>query len=71
MNIQLENEYPIRKWKSNLKMEIIVHLEIGKKVHKNNENWEMVEKSKMTDNRWKKKVVCKTARRAHSQKNKT
>ena len=59
MNIQLENEYPIRKWKSNLKMEIIVHLEIGKKVHKNNENWGM---------RRKKKVVCKTARRAHSQK---
>ena len=28
------NMYPIRK--SNLKMEIIVHLEIGKKVHKNN-----------------------------------
>ena len=59
MNIQLENENPIRKWKSNLKMEIIVHLEIGKKVHKNNENWGM---------RRKKKVVCKTARRAHSQK---
>ena len=38
MKIQLENKNPIRKQKSNLKMEIIVQLEIGKKVHKNNEN---------------------------------
>ena len=58
VKIQFENEYPIRKWKSNLKMEVIVHLKIGKKVHKNNENWGMR----------KKKKVCKTARRAHSQK---
>ena len=59
MKIQLENKNPIRKQKSNLKMEIIVQLEIGKKVHKNNENWGLR----------KKKAVCKTARRAHSQKN--
>lgn len=40
-------------------MEIIVQLEIEKKVHENNENWEMAEQ---------KKTVCKTARQAHSQK---
>ena len=42
MKIQLENvnENSIRKFKSkfNLKMEIKFHLEIGKKVHENNEN---------------------------------
>ena len=31
-----------------------------RKAHKNNENWQMVNEQK--------KVVCKTARRAHSQK---
>ena len=45
MKIQLENvnENSIRKfkWKFNLKMEIKFHLEIGKKVHENNENWEI------------------------------
>ena len=48
-----------------------VYLEIEKKVYenignweRNNENWEMVEKKTK-----KKKAVCKTARRAHSQKN--
>ena len=46
-------------------MEIIVHLEIGKKGHENNKNWEI---TKIEDGGWKKKVVCKTARRAHSQK---
>ena len=42
MRIQLENvnENSIRKfkWKFNLKMEIKVYLEIGKKVHENYEN---------------------------------
>ena len=40
-----ENENPIRKckWKFNLKIEIEVHLEIGKKVHENNENWQMAD----------------------------
>ena len=35
-----KNENPIRKckWKFNLKIEIKVHLEIGKKVHENNKN---------------------------------
>ena len=55
------NENPIRKckWKFNLKIEIKVHLEIGKKVHENNENWGLADE---------KKAVCKTARQAHSQK---
>ena len=42
-------------------MEIKVYLEIGKKFQKYNENWQLAEMKK-------KKVVCKTARRAHSQK---
>ena len=41
-------------------MEIKVSMKIGRKDHENNENWGM--------RRLKKKVVCKTARRAHSQK---
>ena len=66
MRIRLENvnENLIRKckWKFNLKIK--VHLEIGKKVHENNENWEITKIDKWL----KKKVVCKTARQAHSQK---
>ena len=45
------------------KNKIKVHLEIGKKGHENNENWEI---TKIEDGGWKKKAVCKTARRAHS-----
>ena len=45
-------------------MEIKVYLEIGKKVYKNNRNWEITE---IEECGWK-KVVCKTARQAHSQK---
>jgi hypothetical protein len=45
--------------KIQLKMKIKVHLEIGEKVHENNENWGLADE---------KKAVCKTARRAHSQK---
>ena len=45
IRIQLENvnENSIRKfqWKFNLKVEIKVYLEIGKKVYENNENWEI------------------------------
>ena len=41
-------------------MEIKIYLEIGKKYHENNE--------KLRIGRKEKKVVCKTARRAHSQK---
>ena len=48
MRIQLENVNENLKgkckWKFNLKMEIKVHLEIGKKVHENNENWQMADK---------------------------
>ena len=40
-------------------MEIKGHLQIGKKVHENNGNWQLADE---------KIVVCKTARRAHSQK---
>ena len=68
MKIQLENvnENSIRKfkWKFNLKMEIKVYLEIGKKVYENNGNWEV---TKIEECGWK-KTVCKTARRAHNQK---
>ena len=43
-----KNEDPIRecKWKYNWKiqMEIIVYLEIGKKVYENNGNWQMEDK---------------------------
>ena len=47
-------------------MEIKVYLEIGKKVYENNRNWEI---TKIEECGWnEKKVVCKTARRAHSQK---
>ena len=63
------------KWKFNLEMEIKVYLEIGKKVYENNENWEItkikefqLENGIEESQKWKKKVVCKTARRAHSQK---
>ena len=55
-------------------MEIKVYLEIGKKVYENNENWEIMKiKEFQLENgieesqKWK-KVVCKTARLAHSQK---
>ena len=71
MGIQLENvnENSIRKfkWKFNLEMEIKVYLKIGKKVYENNRNWEI---TKIEECGWneKKEVVCKTARRAHSQK---
>ena len=70
IRIQLENvnENSIRKfkWKFNLEMEIKVYLEIGKKVYENNGNWEI---TKIEECGWnEKKVVCKTARRAHSQK---
>ena len=56
-------------------MEIKFYLEIGKKVYENNENWEItkikefqLENGIEESQKWKKKVVCKTARRAHSQK---
>ena len=42
-------------------MELKVQMKIGRKDHENNENWQMAENEK-------KKAVCKTARRAHSQK---
>ena len=52
-----------------------VYLEMGKKVYENNGNWEIITKIKKIPIRkrnWqmvdKKKAVCKTARRAHSQK---
>ena len=64
MKFQLESgiKSPNAKWnwKFNYKMEINVDFEIGKKLYKYNENWQMGD--------MKKKVVCKTARRAHSQK---
>lgn len=43
MRIQLEKKNSIRKfkWKFNLKMEIKVYLEIGKKVYEDNKNWEV------------------------------
>ena len=41
-------------------MELKVQMKIGRKDHENNENWQMAENEK--------KAVCKTARRAHSQK---
>ena len=68
------------KLKSNLKVEIKDHMKIERKDHKNNENWGISEniqfengnKSLFTNWNWqmriKKKPVCKTARRAHSQK---
>ena len=66
MRIQLENVYEnsIRKlkWKFKLEMEIKVYLEIGKKVYENNGDWEI---TKIEECGWKKKAVCKTARRAH------
>ena len=60
-------------------MELKVQMKIGRKDHKNNENWGISEniqfengnKSPFTNWNWqmriKKIVVCKTARRAHSQ----
>ena len=56
MRIQLENVNKNLKgkckWKFNLEMEIKVYLEIGKKVHENNENWEI---TKIEDGGWKNK----------------
>ena len=56
MRIQLENVNLIRKF--NLKMEIKVYLEIGKKVYENKGNWEI----KKIDKWQRKKSVLKLER---------
>ena len=51
--------------KNHSKMERKFHLEIGKKVHENNENWQMADKKTVRKWKWKWKSNLKMEIKVH------